>query len=414
MKRVFGVFLLLITLQAYAQSTLAPFDQVRMLVSDRYVSPNGYDVPAWLERTSARFARECASDCPRAKSILLLRNALAELGDPHAIFSWPLSSGGGQALPLGSPFQGNTYDFDARTAASGVVVTFVQLDGPSERAGLRVGDVIKRLDNQALLPGRLLEELGQSESAGKTIEVVIVRAQKEQSLRLETQIGTSFVPPKMININPNTPILQVSDLSGLGIADRAVHDAVHEITRQGATRIVLDLRHNNGGTPYATANAAGAFIERSVWQLRDKENSSWRHSFERGKITDVSPTTQGELLEDTFPNPAFFKGQVCVLVGPRTFSSGENFVLLLQRFGHARIIGEPTLGGAGAGNNFFSLDIGLQLSLTTHLMFFEDGTRLPAKVTPDQIVPLDVEGLTQGRDNQLEACRTWLQSQGGK
>ncbi len=410
MKRVLGALLSLIALQVSAQTVSTPFDQVRTLVSSRYVSPNGYDVPAWLERTSARFARDCADACPRAKSIPLLRAALAELGDPHAAFSWPLLLEGGQALPLGSPFQGNSYDFNARAATSDVVVTYVQPDGPSDRAGLRVGDVIKRLNDQALPSERLLEELGRTEASGRTIQVSIVHLQKEQSLRLETRSGSAFLPPKTIKSDQSAPILQIPDLSGLGIADRAVHDAVHEINRQGITKIILDLRYNNGGTPYATANAAGAFIEKAVWQLRDKENASWLHSFERGHITDNSPTTQGKTLEDTFPNPAFFKGQVCVLVGPHTFSSGENFALLLQRFGQARIIGEPTLGGAGAGNNLFDLILGPKLSLTTHLMFFEDGTRLPNKVTPDQTVPLDVEGLTRGRDNQIEACQAWLKA----
>jgi C-terminal processing protease CtpA/Prc len=414
MKHGLVLLFLFGVLQVHAQTTPTPFDQVRALISSRYVSPSGYDVPAWLERTSARFAQECTNDCPRAKSIPLLRDALAELGDPHAFFSWPPPLEGGSGLPLGAPLQGNTYDFDARTAASGVVVTYVQPSGTAIRAGLRVGDIIKRLDNQTLSPERLLEELGRAEASGRFIQVVVLRAQKEQSLRLETRADTNFLQPALVSTDKSLPVLQIPYLTGLGIADRAIHDAVHEINRQEATKIVLDLRHNNGGTPYATANAAGAFIERSVWQLRDKENASWRHSFERGRIMDNSPRTQGRTLEDTFLNPAFFKGQVCVLVGPHTFSSGENFALLLQRFGHARIIGEPTFGGAGAGNNFFELTLGPELSLTTHLMFFEDGTRLPAKVTPDQIVPLDVDGLARGRDNQLEACRTWLQSQSSK
>ena len=408
MKRALGALLALIGVCSSAQTVSNPFDQVGTLVSTRYLSPSGYDVAAWLERTSARFARECASECLRATSIPLLRKALDELADPHAIVSWPSALEGGQALSLGSPFQENAFDFDAQTAASGVVVTFIQPDGPADRAGLRVGDVIKSIEGQTLPSERLLEDLGRAEALGRAINVSISRDQRAYSLRLGTRSGTAFLAPKVDGGDARVPILKIPDLSGLGVADRAVHDAVHEINRRGATKVVLDLRHIDGGTPYATANAAGAFIEKSVWQLRDKANASWRHAYERGRITDVSPTTQGKLIEDTLPNPAFFKGQVCVLVGSHTFSSGENFALLLQRFGHARIVGEPTLGGAGAVNNLFDLIIGPKLSLTTHLMFFEDGSRVPTKVTPDEVIPLDVEALTRGRDNQLEACRAWL------
>ncbi len=411
MNRLPAALLLLVVLHAYAQTTPSPFAQVQALVSERYISPVGKDIAAWLESTRSRFERECALECPKSKSIPLLRDALAELDDPHAFLTWPLPLEGSEARPLGSPLQENTYDFNA-VISPNVVVTHVQPDGVSDRAGLRVGDVIGQLNDQVLPPDRLFVELGRAEAAGQTIRVTVLRGQTKQTLRLSTRSGITFLPPKVLDARTGPVVLVIPHFGGLGIADRAVHDAVAEITGLGTTQLIIDLRRSTGGTPYATANAAGAFVERTAWVVRDKANRTSFHSFARGQIVDQSPNTQGMKVESAFRNPSFFTGRVCVLVGSHTFSSGENFVLLLQRSSRAHVVGDRTFGGAGVVNNFFDLILGPSLSLTTHLMFFDDGTRVPSRVTPDQIVKLDVEGLTRGRDNQLEACKTWLRSAG--
>ncbi len=312
MKHILGAVLLILSLQVKAQTATTPLDPALAIISERYVSPVGYDIPAWLERTRTRAARECGSDCPKEKSVAILTEAMAELGDPHA----HVYETGSNSLPM-------------------------------QPAIITAGD---------------------------------------------------------------TPVLLISDITGLGVADRAVHNAVHELNRRGATRVIIDLRGNSGGSPFATANAAGAFIQRTGWRLTDKDGQAWWGSFERGQIKYGSPKTDGKEETETFLDPAFFTGQVCVLVGPRTFSGGEAFALLFQRFKRAHIVGEPTGGGAGATANFFNLRLGVKLSLTTHLMYYEDGTRLPTRVTPDEIVLLDSEGVKKGRDNQIEACQVWLKA----
>jgi C-terminal processing protease CtpA/Prc len=404
MKRMCITVLLLLALHAQAQQNYE-FEQVKKIIMERYVSPVGQDVTAWAKRASATFARECLKECPKTVSIPLLRKLLAELSDPHAFISWPLSLEGGEARPFGSPLQGNTYDFEATVSTSGVVVTSVLPKGTADRAGLRLGDVIKVLNGQALAPDRLFVELGKAEADRASIEVSLRRGQQ---IRIEPRSRTNFVFPLLSPEGQSPGILSLPDLMGLNAADRAVHDAVHAINKRSETQLIIDLRQNVGGSPWATANAAGAFIQKTAWQLRDKKNQLLFHSFERGNIVDISPETQGKVEKDQFKNPAFFKGNVCVLIDNTTFSSGENFALLLQRYSNAHIVGETTYGGAGATNNFYPLFLGPIFSFTTHLMYFEDGTRLPTKVTPDQVIPLDVEGIIQGRDNQLEACQTWL------
>jgi C-terminal processing protease CtpA/Prc len=407
MKRVFVLGLLGFALHAQAQQASYEWNEIKSLFTEKYVSPVNHDMTAWIKRADQTFQQECSKTCPRAKSIPLVRKLLAELNDPHAYFSWPLPLEGSVARPLGSPIQDYTFDFEAAVSSSGLVVTAVLPNGVSNREGLRLGDVIERIDDQAMPSERLLNELSLAEAARKPIEVLVRRGQK---IVLEARALTSFTPPVLSEAGQRPAVLHISDLTGLDVADRTIHNAIHTVNQRGETQLIIDLRQNIGGNPWATANAAGAFARKTAWQLKDKQNQYWMHSFERGKIFDVDPDTQGKAEEDRFENPAFFLGKVCVLVDQSTFSNGENFALLLQKYGKAHIVGTTTYGGAGAGNNRFGLLLGPSLSLTTHLMYYEDGTRVPTHVTPNQVVPLDVEGIVQGRDNQLEACQTWLKS----
>jgi C-terminal processing protease CtpA/Prc len=405
MKYAVVVSLLGLALHAQAQQAFFEWNEIKNLFTDQYISPVNHDINAWVKKADQIFQRECPKACSREKSIPLVRKLLSELSDPHAYLSWPLPLEGSEARPLGSPIQDYTFDFEAAAAASGLVVTAVLPNGVSSREGLRLGDIIERIDGQAMTPERLLTALGLAEAARRSIEVSVRRGQK---VLLEARAITGFMPPVLSSEGQHPTILHISDLTGLDVADRAIHDAVHTINERGETRLIIDLRQNIGGNPWATANAAGAFVKKTAWQLKDKKNQFWMHSFERGKIFDVDPDTQGKAEEDRFENPAFFSGKMCVLVDQSTFSNGENFALLLQKYGGARVVGTATHGGAGAGNNRFALFLGPNLSLTTHLMYFEDGSRVPTQVTPDQVIPLDVEGIVQGRDNQLEACQTWL------
>jgi C-terminal processing protease CtpA/Prc len=404
-KCMVALGLLGFALHAQAQQASFEWNQIKDLFSDRYLSPTNQNVNTWVKQATQAYAQKCPDGCSKAESLPLLRQLLTELNDPHVFFSWPVSLEGGAARPLGSPLQDNTFDFEASVSASGLVVTLVLPKGVSDRVGLRPGDVIERINNQAMSPERLLSALSLAEAARDPVEISLRRGQK---IRLDIRSRTNFTPPVLSLEDQSSPVLYLPDLTGLDIADRAVHDAVHNINKQGKTQLIIDLRQNIGGGPWVTANAAGAFVKKTAWQLRDKKNQFWVHSFERGKIFDIDPDTQGKAEEDQFENPAFFSGKVCVLVDQSTFSNGENFALLLQKYGGAWVVGTATHGGAGAGNNRFALFLGPNLSLTTHLMYFEDGTRVPTQVTPDQVIPLDVEGVVQGRDNQLEACQTWL------
>lgn len=142
-----------------------------------------------------------------------------------------------------------------------------------------------------------------------------------ETARLEGDVGyihlASFVPPKTFRL----------------AADEALR------TLADTTAMIVDMRDNDGGHPASVAYLASFFLDPGrrvpindlVWRNRGTE------SFQRESFFSS-------------PTPTSYLGKpVYVLVGPRTYSAGEEFAYDLQVLGRATIVGETRRGGANPG-----------------------------------------------------------------
>jgi C-terminal processing protease CtpA/Prc len=95
---------------------------------------------------------------------------------------------------------------------------------------------------------------------------------------------------------------------------------------RGADALVLDLRHNRGGVLRRMLRVAGRFTGAVPEAVR---------------LVDADRV---RLLAIPQPSGAVWRGQVTVLVGPNTISSGEVLAALLRRHAGAAVLGERTWG----------------------------------------------------------------------
>ena len=84
-------------------------------------------------------------------------------------------------------------------------------------------------------------------------------------------------------------------------------------------------------------------------------------------------------------------------------------VNLLQTSAKARVFGVPSAGALDSSAAFKKYPEGGILFYGINRYQDLSGNWLPPRVTPDEIVPLDLDALTQGRDTQLEAALKWLE-----
>ncbi|WP_244498367.1 S41 family peptidase [Aureimonas ureilytica] len=142
-----------------------------------------------------------------------------------------------------------------------------------------------------------------------------------ETQRLEGNVGyihlASFVPPETFN----------------SAADKAMRDLAD------TTALIIDMRDNGGGHPASVAYLASFFLDPS--QRVHINDLIWRN---RGTTNFRTESFWSS------PTPVSYLGKpVYVLVGPKTYSAGEEFAYDLQALKRATVVGETTRGGANPG-----------------------------------------------------------------
>ena len=101
----------------------------------------------------------------------------------------------------------------------------------------------------------------------------------------------------------------------------------------GTYALIIDLRHNGGGSPEGVV----------FW-------CSYLFGEEPTHLNDIYRADTGETRQfwalPYVPGPRYVDRPVYVLTSGRTFSGGEDFGYTLQALGRAEVIGETTGGGA--------------------------------------------------------------------
>lgn len=250
----------------------------------------------------------------------------------------------------------------------GNVVVLAPIQGsPAQKAGLRSGDIILKVDGQPVKDitdavQRILGPAGTSvtltiqASSGVTEDVTLTRA----------KISVASVSWRQL---PGTTIVHLRLSSFAKGTASELDSALSAIEGQGATGIILDLRDNPGGLLEEAVAVASSFIK-SGNVLLEKDAS--------GKITPVS-ITSGAAVTDL---------PVVVLVNEFTASAAEIVAGALRDSGRAKLVGETTFG-TGTVLEQFLLSDGSAVVLATQEWLTPSGKTIwHTGLAPDETVSL--------------------------
>jgi len=139
------------------------------------------------------------------------------------------------------------------------------------------------------------------------------------------------------------------------LSERQVRGAVEALWRDGARRLVLDLRDNDGGTDQTAANIAGIFTDRAWF-------------YETITMYDRRTEAQAVISEVTVtPQEIYWDLPVAVLVNGNTVSSGDGLAMMLARFAETdpdiAVVGfEGTAASFGSSGSTIALPGGWTLT----------------------------------------------------
>lgn len=170
-------------------------------------------------------------------------------------------------------------------------------------------------------------------------------------------------------------------------------DTLADLRRRGATRLLVDVSGNGGGTEWVSSVIA-LMTDRT---LTRREAGIVGPSCDRGAVWRGRPApcpayAQADTEVSTLDGTGAWRGPLLVVADGDTGSAAEDFVVWLQQNGVAKVIGERT---AGAGCGYVNGGTVTRLSVVpVDVMmpncsrFLADGTNEVEGIRPDLPLPL--------------------------
>ena len=216
---------------------------------------------------------------------------------------------------------------------------------PADQAGIRSGDIIEYIDGKATRDISLYDAKQLLNGAtGSEVKLRVLRA-NATPLTLSVKRGTFRSPAAEARMEANkVGVLRINSFSdGEGAEARA---KVQDLIKQGAQKIVIDLRDSAGGSLNEAVAVANLFI---------KEGVIAQQVGREGKPLKTFPAD---------PKAAIFSGPVVALIDAGTAGAAEVVAAAIVERNRGQVVGEKSFG-AGAEQQLFTLRGGDGLLLTT-------------------------------------------------
>lgn len=172
--------------------------------------------------------------------------------------------------------------------------------------------------------------------------------------------------------------------------------------------LVIDLRENDGGNSYYGAEILryliGSSFQTGSWKAREFRPLK--------KAAGIDLEWYGEAGESVSPIASKnYMGRIILLIGSRTFSAAEDFVMMFDAAERGRMIGEPTGGSTGQPMGF-GLPGGGSARVCVKRDFYPDGRSFVGKgIFPDLDVRPSVADIAGSKDPVLETAVRELRKQ---
>ncbi|HEY3117420.1 MAG TPA: S41 family peptidase [Chloroflexota bacterium] len=343
--------------------SLQPFWEAWDYLEREYYEPSGVD--------------------PQKLSQAALRGMVSSIGDPYTTYLDPQHRELSDAELRGS-FQG--IGVQVETVDDQIRIVSPLSGSPGERAGLRPGDVIQKVDGQSV------------SGVGLGEAIRLIRGPRGASVTLTIQ--RSDQPPFDVSIVRDEIRVQAVQgeirPDGVGYIKISLFPAgvsgqlrrtIDQMRTPGPIGWVLDLRGNPGGTLDGAIGVASQFLDDGVVLYEQRRDGQREEIRRQGSASAVT-------------------GPVAVLVDKGSASAAEIVAGALQANGRATLVGEQTFG-KGLVQVVHRLTDGSALRLTIARWFPPSGVNIQAVgLTPEIAIGADSDA-----DAALSQAVAYVQTQ---
>jgi len=336
------------------------------------------------------------------------KGLIRSLGDQHSAFLTPAETKQFDDIMRGS-FGG--IGAELRLQDEIVTVVGVHPGSPADKAGVRKGDRVWKIDGKTLENLSILEVVMRvrgPEGTAVTLTIVHENAQEaadytlvRETIPLNLDVSVKFVG--------NAAIITVPEFGANTLAQflDAVRAAKNQLNLAG---VIIDLRNNGGGLLNACGGMLGVWMQpaQPYVRLKSKTEEAGLSALELGNAGQ-SEISQA-LSRITKESLSLAGVPTAILVNSMSASASEIFSGAAQDYGFAKVIGEKTYG-KGSAQDVITFSDGSSLHITT-MWWVTPKDRVIEKngIEPDIAVEAAPEDFVQGQDPQLERALEFLKT----
>jgi len=244
-------------------------------------------------------------------------------------------------------------------------------DTPAERAGIKAGDLVVRLDEKPVKGMTLADAVKiMRGEPGSIIILTVIREGEEAPLKIS--ITRAIIKVKSVKnriLEKDFGYLRISSFQSR--TGQGVIDAVAELTKENKgdlKGLVLDLRNNPGGVLNAAVEVSDAFLEKGliVYTEGRIKNSEMRFNASPGDLVNGIP--------------------IVVLINAGSASASEIVAGALQDHKRAIIMGKKSFG-KGSVQTILPTSGNAAVKLTTARYYTPSGRSIQAEgIEPDVVL----------------------------
>jgi carboxyl-terminal processing protease len=304
-------------------------------------------------------------------------------GDPYTVYMPPVEAEIFEADIAGN-FQGVGMEIGMRDDVLTVIAPLPET--PAERAGIRAGDKLVKIDG-TVTDGMNVDEavLKIRGEKGTTVNLTIFREGVTELLEVPVVRDVINIPTSKVEERDGVFIIRLYNFSAL--AEANVQDALRKFMKSGGTKLVIDLRGNPGGYLQSAVNIASYFLPMGKPVVREEYGD--------GRPEDVY-RSQGRDLHQ------YRDFETVVLIDGGSASASEILAGALSEHGVATLVGTKSFG-KGSVQELVEMESGASLKVTIARWLTPNGHSISQNgLEPQVVVPITDEDRKNNRDPQLE------------
>ena len=264
------------------------------------------------------------------------------------------------------------------------VITLVQIyeGSPAAKAGLKGNDILTKVGDIEVTGMDLSEVVTYIKGEkGTDVDLTVLRGEDAEEITVTaTRDTVEAQTVKYEMLEGQTGYLSVSEFDSVTYAQ--YEEALNELTAQGMTGLIVDLRNNPGGNLNTVCEMLDLVLPKgTIVYTEDKD----------GKRETATSDDEHQI-----------NVPMVVLVNGNSASASEIYAGAIQDYGIGKIVGTQTYG-KGVVQQIFDLGDGTSVKLTIAEYFTPNGRSIDGEgITPDVEVEYEADENNPEADNQLE------------